>query len=97
MFLEAERLLLKPLRAADVPAVAWTSTDSAATEYLGGPRNFEELWASLARDAQAEPPPQFDLWPVIENVTRHTVRHCGTQIRLSIFTFYVLRHPYHGA
>jgi ribosomal-protein-alanine N-acetyltransferase len=44
---------------------------------MGGPRNSEEVCASLEQDAQADPAPPFDLWPVIENATGNIIGHCG--------------------
>jgi ribosomal-protein-alanine N-acetyltransferase len=72
-----ERLILRSLHASDVEAVARIWADPDVTRYMGGPRDFEQVRASLEQDAQADPAPQFDLWPVIEKATGDIIGHCG--------------------
>lgn len=77
MLIETQRLLLRPLVLADVEALVQIWTDPDVTRYMGGPRDPVKVRASLAEDAQANPPPQFDLQPVIAKVTGRIVGHCG--------------------
>ena len=77
MHLETERLRLRPLAEADVAVVAQIWTDPLVTHYMGGPRKFEEVCESLAQDLRIEPPPRFDLWPVVEKASGQIVGHCG--------------------
>lgn len=77
MQIETKRLLLRPLRATDASAVARIWADPTVTRYMGGPRNFEELRALFNQDAQSDPAPQFDLWPVIEKASGDIIGHCG--------------------
>jgi len=53
----------------------WTDPD--VTRYMGGPRNYEEVLKSFREDAQVNPTPVFDLWPVIEKRTRRLIGNCG--------------------
>jgi ribosomal-protein-alanine N-acetyltransferase len=77
MRIETERLLLRPLQAADAPAIARIWADSDFTRYMGGPRDFDKVRTSLEADALAEQPSQYDLWPVIEKTSGVIVGHCG--------------------
>ena len=77
MKLEAERLILRPLEVADAAALSKLWTDSDVTLYMGGPRNYEEIYAEFIKDARNESPPKFDLWPVIEKATGQLIGHCG--------------------
>lgn len=77
MLIETQRLLLRPLTSTDVDALVQIWTDPDVTQYMGGPRDLVKVRANLAEDAQANPPPQFDLQPVIEKVTGRIVGHCG--------------------
>jgi len=77
MRIETERLLLRPLQAADAAAIARIWTDPDVTQYMGGPRDFDKVRASLEADALAEQPSQYDLWPVIEKTSGLIVGHCG--------------------
>ena len=41
------------------------------------PVNYEELLKELGEDAQLNPQPAFNLWPVIEKETGEIIGHCG--------------------
>jgi ribosomal-protein-alanine N-acetyltransferase len=75
--LETERLYLRSIRVEDVSTLAnlWTNPD--VTRFMGGPRNYEEVYTELTKDAHLVPPPKFDLWVVIEKATGEIVGHCG--------------------
>ena len=77
MKLETERLILRPLQAEDVAELTTLWADPEITRFMGGPRNYEEVYESLTEDARLKPPPTFDLWPVIEKTSDQIVGHCG--------------------
>lgn len=77
MKLETERLFLRPIQVADVAALATLWTDPEVTRFMGGPRNYQELYKELSEDTRIKPCPKFGLWPVIEKATRQVVGHCG--------------------
>jgi ribosomal-protein-alanine N-acetyltransferase len=77
MKLETKRFFIRSLKVEDVPTIAklWTNPD--VTRFMGGPRNYEEVYGQLIEDAQLVLPPKFDLWIVIEKATGDIVGHCG--------------------
>jgi RimJ/RimL family protein N-acetyltransferase len=77
MKLETERYIIRSLKVKDVTTLAkiWTNPD--VTRFMGGPRNYKEVHAQLMKDARLAPPPQFDLWVVIEKATGNIIGHCG--------------------
>lgn len=77
MKLETTRFFIRSLKVEDVTTLAklWTNPD--VTRFMGGPRNYEEVYGQLMEDAQLVPPPKFDLWVVIEKATGDIVGHCG--------------------
>lgn len=77
MKLETERLFLRPLQTTDVAALASLWTDPEITQFMGGPRNYDEVYKELTEDARLKPPPAFDLWVVTEKATNQIVGHCG--------------------
>ena len=77
MKLETERLLLRDMQVADVPALTGLWTDPEVTRFMGGPRDYQELNTELLKDARDESPPQFDLWVLIEKATSRVIGHCG--------------------
>jgi RimJ/RimL family protein N-acetyltransferase len=77
MELETERFFLRSLKIEDVPALVKLWTDPDVTRFMGGPRNYEEVHRQLMEDAGIVPPPQFDLWVVVEKATGDVVGHCG--------------------
>jgi ribosomal-protein-alanine N-acetyltransferase len=77
MQLKTKRLLLRPLQAADAESLARLWTDPEVTKFMGGPRDFETVRQTLLADARADPLPEFDLWPVIEQATGRIIGHCG--------------------
>jgi len=74
---ETARLIVRPLDAGDVEALAALWCDPAATAYLGGPRRFDEVGRTLRADLALPAPPTFDLWPAIEKASGRLVGHCG--------------------
>jgi RimJ/RimL family protein N-acetyltransferase len=44
---------------------------------MGGPREHRKVFDSFVEDAAVDPPPQFDLWPVVERATGAVIGHCG--------------------
>jgi len=73
---ETERLTIRLLTEVDVPVIASLWTDERVTRFMGGPRDFEKVSASL-RDDLSAPPLRLDLWPVAENSSGIVVGHCG--------------------
>ena len=74
---ETERLIVRPLDAGDVEALASLWCDPAATAYLGGPRTFDAVCRTLREDLALPEPPTFDLWPTVEKASGRLVGHCG--------------------
>jgi ribosomal-protein-alanine N-acetyltransferase len=77
MKLETKLFFIRSLKVEDVTTLAklWTNPD--VTRFMGGPRNYEEVYGQLMEDARLVPPPKFDLWVVIEKATGDIVGHCG--------------------
>lgn len=73
---ETKRLTIRLLTEPDISALASIWTDDQVTQFMGGPRVFEDVCASFRRDLNA-PPSQFDLWPVVERSSGVVVGHCG--------------------
>lgn len=69
MRIKTERLVIKSNQEVDLEPLAALWADPDVTHYMGGPRNYEEILGILREDAQANPQPAFDLWPVIEKET----------------------------
>ena len=77
MHLETEQLILRPLQANDAHTLATIWTDPDVTHFMGGPRDYAKLIVSFEKDAKENPPPRFDLFPVIEKATGNIIGHCG--------------------
>ena len=77
IILETERLRLKYLQAADVPALLDLWTDPAVTEHLGGPRERAKLAPLFEEDVQAPFAEEYNLWPVVEKSSGEVIGHCG--------------------
>jgi ribosomal-protein-alanine N-acetyltransferase len=73
---ETERLTIRLLTEPDISLLAAIWADDQVTRFMGGPRVFEEVCASLRRDLES-PPLRFDLWPVVERNSGVVVGHCG--------------------
>jgi ribosomal-protein-alanine N-acetyltransferase len=69
MKIETDRLIIKSNQEVDLEPLAALWADPEVTYYMGGPRNYEEILKILREDAQLDPQPAFDLWPVIEKET----------------------------
>jgi len=69
MKIETDRLIIKSNQEVDLEPLAALWADPEVTYYMGGPRNYEEILRILREDAQVNPQPAFDLWPVIEKET----------------------------
>jgi len=101
MNLETKRLIIKPLEIADAEALSKIWTDPEVTRYMGGPRNYEEIYAEFVKDARDESPPKFDLWSVIEKTHGRLIGHCGlidkdVEGQDEFELVYVLAKPYWG-
>jgi len=78
MLIETERLRLRDLQVADVPALVQLWTDPDVTEFMGGPRNAAELRSIFQEDAARTSLPETDdLWPVVERASDRVIGHCG--------------------
>ncbi len=77
MRIETHRLVIRSIEEADAEALAALWTDPNVTRYMGGPRSYDAVLESLREDAQLNPQPALDLWPVIEKGTGQIVGHCG--------------------
>jgi ribosomal-protein-alanine N-acetyltransferase len=69
MKIESDRLIIKSNQEVDLEPLAALWADPEVTHYMGGPRNYEEILKILREDAEVNPQPAFDLWPVIEKET----------------------------
>ena len=69
MRIETDRLIVRSNQEVDLEPLAELWADPEVTHYMGGPRNYEEILRILREDAQVNPQPAFDLWPVIEKET----------------------------
>jgi ribosomal-protein-alanine N-acetyltransferase len=69
MKIESDRLIIKSNQEVDLEPLAALWADPEVTHYMGGPRNYEEILKILIEDAEANPQPVFDLWPVIDKET----------------------------
>ena len=77
MKIETDRLIITSIGEADLEPLAALWADPEVTYYVGGRRNYEEVLKTLREDAQLNPQPAFDLWPVIEKQTGQIIGHCG--------------------
>jgi RimJ/RimL family protein N-acetyltransferase len=77
MQIETERLVVRTLQAADAPLLAALWMDPDVTRYMGGPRDYAQVLASIQDDVRRDPPPSFDLWPVFEKASGRLVGNCG--------------------
>jgi ribosomal-protein-alanine N-acetyltransferase len=77
MKIETDRLIIRSIQEVDFEPLAALWVDPEVTYYMGGPRNYEEILTDLREDAQLNPQPAFDLWPVIEKETGQIIGHCG--------------------
>ena len=69
MEIETDRLIIKSNQEVDLEPLATLWADPEVTHYIGGPRNYEEILKILREDAEVNPQPAFDLWPIIEKGT----------------------------
>ena len=77
MEIETDRLIIRSIQEVDLEPLAALWADPEVTYYMGGPRNYEEVLKGLREDAQLNPQPAFDLWPVTEKETGQIIGHCG--------------------
>jgi ribosomal-protein-alanine N-acetyltransferase len=77
MKIKTDRLIIRSIQEVDLEPLAAVWADPEVTHYMGGPRNYEEILKDLREDAQLDPQPAFDLWPVIEKETCQMIGHCG--------------------
>jgi len=69
MRIETDRLIVRSNQEVDLEPLAELWADPEVTHYMGGPRNYAEILRILREDAQRNPQPAFDLWPVVEKET----------------------------
>jgi len=77
MKIETDRLVIKSNQEVDLEPLAALWADPEVTRYMGGPRNYEEILKILIEDAEVNPQPAFDLWPVVEKETGHIIGTSG--------------------
>jgi RimJ/RimL family protein N-acetyltransferase len=75
--IETERLLLRPTQLTDVESLVALWVDPTVTQYMGGPRNGDELRRAFAEEARSGLQHEFDLMPVLEKATGRVVGHAG--------------------
>jgi RimJ/RimL family protein N-acetyltransferase len=96
-----ERLSIRTREAADVEPLAALWCDPIATTYMGGPRDFDRVCASIREDVALPEPPRFDLWTVSDNATGDVIGHCGLlekeiEGRAEVELVYVIMPPLWG-
>jgi ribosomal-protein-alanine N-acetyltransferase len=77
VILETGRLILRPVEAADIPALVDLWSDPQVTEHMGGPRQREKLARIFAETAQDPLAERYDMYPVVEKSSGKVVGHCG--------------------
>ena len=75
--LETERLILRRLQPADIPALIDLWCDPDVTQHLGGPRDRDKLETLFAEDVKDPFTDQFDLWPLVKKLSNQVIGHCG--------------------
>jgi RimJ/RimL family protein N-acetyltransferase len=76
--LETERLVLRPLARADVPALVALWCDPVVTRFLGGPRDPVAVRHALDSDlADRDAPSPYRMMPVFERATGRLIGDCG--------------------
>jgi ribosomal-protein-alanine N-acetyltransferase len=76
--LHTERLVLRRLHSAsEITALLDLWTDPEVTEFMGGPRNREDLQADFEATLESPNRNEYDLWPLLERDTLRVVGHCG--------------------
>jgi [ribosomal protein S5]-alanine N-acetyltransferase len=76
--LHTERLVLRRLHSAsEIAALLDLWTDPDVTQFMGGPRNREDLQADFQATLEAPERDAYDLWPLLERDTLRLVGHCG--------------------
>lgn len=76
MRIETARLLLRDMRADDVPSLVALWSDAEVTRYMGGPRKPVSLRETF-EETLAHGPDPYDLYPVLELATGAVIGHCG--------------------
>jgi len=77
IYLETERLLLRPLEPADIPILARLWADPVVTKHLGGPREALSVQQMMTEDLDRVLLERYDLWPVVEKRSGQVIGHCG--------------------
>ncbi|MHB1324212.1 MAG: GNAT family N-acetyltransferase [Coriobacteriia bacterium] len=77
MYLQTDRLLLRPVEYMDIDQLVAMWADPEVTRYLGGPRDLHEVRSLL--DEQVDVPSRgaFGQHPLIEKATGSVVGSCG--------------------
>lgn len=77
MYLTTSRLLLRPVEYMDIDQLVAIWADPAATRYLGGPRDRDEVRDMLDEEADSPPKSAFGQWPLIEKESGRVAGDCG--------------------
>jgi ribosomal-protein-alanine N-acetyltransferase len=77
IILQTERLILRRLQPADIPALIDLWCDPDVTQHLGGPRDRAKLEPLFAEDAKNPFAEQYDLWPLLKKSSEQVIGHCG--------------------
>ncbi len=75
--LESERLIIRNIIPADIDFIINLWTNPTVTEYMGGPRNIEQLKNSVLENIEEPFKDEFDLWILLNKSTGKLVGHCG--------------------
>ena len=76
--LHTERLVLRRLHStSEIAALLDLWTDPDVTNFMGGPRNREDLQADFEATLESPHRDEYDLWPLLERDTLRVIGHCG--------------------
>jgi len=99
--LNTDRLFLRNLEPEDVDDILDLWIDPDVTEFMGGPREINDLRKGLTEDSSNPYEYEYDLWPVIEKSSGTLVGHCGLlekeiEGKSEIEVIYVIKKKYWG-
>ncbi len=77
MKIETERLMIRLVQPEDLDPLMKLWTDPDVTQFVGGPREEEDLKKNFMEDIENPERYTYDLWPVIEKESSKLVGHCG--------------------
>jgi ribosomal-protein-alanine N-acetyltransferase len=78
VLISTDHLLLRHLAPGDAAPLARIWSDPYVTEFMGGPRDHDEIVQLLEDDIAADERPLIgDLWPLVDSASGDVIGHCG--------------------